>query len=397
MADGPVFPFGGLESVDLIVDAVYAGGSAGSAADDALARLLPVGNQGGFRPNGSARDRTVKLVALYTSGIEVDWPDILDPRTGVFTYFGDNRRPGRELHQTQRGGNLLLRDVFALGHGSAADRRNIPPFLLFQKAFPGRSVAFNGLLAPGASSLTSDDDLVAIWRSTEGKRFQNYRAQFTVLDVGKVSRAWIADVLAGKAYESEHCPAAWKAWVDGRAYLPLEAPATATIRAKGQQIPNDPVGRAILAEIRDYFRGREHQFEPVAVELWRLVAPATGRCDVTRPSRDGGRDAVGEYMVGPRSDPITLDFALEAKCYSTETSVGVRDVARLISRIRHREFGVFVTTSFFAPQAYSEVRADGHPIALICGQDIVDALKSHGYTDVARVRAWLDLLSAVHS
>ncbi|ONI74445.1 restriction endonuclease [Kribbella sp. ALI-6-A] len=390
MSAGPIVPFESLGSADLIVDGVYAGGTFGSTADDALARLLPVGNQGGFRYSGSPASGTVRLVALYTSGTEVDWPDVLDTHTGVFTYFGDNRQPGLEIHQTRRRGNVVLRDVFAWSHGTAVDRRKVPPFLLFHKALPGRSVAFNGLLVPGAESLTSDDDLVAIWRSTGGQRFQNYRARFTVLDVGHISRAWISDVLAGKAYESEHCPTAWRAWVNGRVYLPLEAPATTTVRPKARQLPEDPAGRAILAEIRDRFRDREHDFEPVAVDLWRLMAPATGRCDVTRPSRDGGRDAVGEYVLGPPSDPITIDFALEAKCYSPETSVGVRDVARLISRIRHREFGVFVTTSYFAAQAYSEVRADGHPIALICGQDIVDALKAHGYTDAASVRQWLD-------
>lgn len=49
-----------------------------------------------------------------------------------------------------------------------------------------------------------------------------------------------------------------------------------------------------------------------------------------------------------------------------------------------------MTTSYIAVQAYSEVRADGHPIALICGQDIVDSLKAHGFTDASSVRAWLD-------
>jgi hypothetical protein len=62
---------------------------------------------------------------------------------------------------------------------------------------------------------------------------------------------------------------------------------------------------------------------------------------------DGGRDAVSVYIVGPASDPIAIDFALEAKCYADTTSVGVRDVARLISRLRHRHFGVFATASYF--------------------------------------------------
>ncbi|WP_202868895.1 restriction endonuclease [Kribbella antibiotica] len=389
MSIGPIFSFEDLKSADLIVDAVYAGGTAGSAADDALARLLPVGNQGGFRPRGSVRSESVRLVALYTSGTEADWPDVLDTQTGVFTYFGDNRRPGRELHETQRDGNLLLRDVFAFGHGTFVDRRKVPPFLLFHKAIPGRSVAFIGLLVPGAESLPSDDDLVAVWRTTGGRRFQNYRARFTVLDVGRVTRAWINDVIAGNGYESVHCPAVWKAWVDERVYTPLEAPSTTIVRSKAAQLPEGPVEREMLTVIRDHFRGREHDFEPIAVDLWRLIAPATGRCDVTRPSRDGGRDAVGEYSLGPPSDRITIDFALEAKCYAPTTSVGVRDIARLISRIRHREFGVFVTTSYFGTQAYTEVRTDGHPIALICGQDIVDALKAHGHTNAASVRAWL--------
>lgn len=167
--------------------------------------------------------------------------------------------------------------------------------------------------------------------------------------------------------------------------------ATTTItRTKAQQLPSDSSGQAILTEIHMYFRGREHDFELAAVELWRLIAPATGRCDVTQPSRDGGRDAVGEYILGPVSDPVAIDFALEAKCYGAANSVGVREVARLISRIRHRQFGVFVTTSYFNPQVYSEVRSDGHPIALIGGRDIVDALKAHGYSDINAVRAWLD-------
>jgi hypothetical protein len=39
----------------------------------------------------------------------VDWPDHLDPRTGIVVYYGDNRSPGRELHKSPRHGNLILR------------------------------------------------------------------------------------------------------------------------------------------------------------------------------------------------------------------------------------------------------------------------------------------------
>ena len=384
-----VVAFADLATADLVVDSHYDGGTAGTVADDPLARLLPVGNQGGFRYNGSPRKGTVRVGVLYTTGAEPDWPDTLDLQTGVFTYFGDNRSPGRELHDTQRSGNLLLRDSFERSYTSPEARQQVPPFLLFEKAAPGRRVTFRGLLVPGAAILTSDEDLIAIWRSTAGRRFQNYRARFTVLDTATITRAWLDDALAGHAYTSTHCPPTWRAWVDHHAYTALIAPATTVVRGTTEQLPHDPVGRAILAEIREHYRGREHDFERCAVELWRLIAPSTGRCDITRPSRDGGRDAIGEYILGPASDPISIDFALEAKCYTDTNTVGVREVARLISRLRHRHFGVFVTTSTYNKQVYSEVRTDGHPIALISGGDIVATLRDHGHNNLNAVRIWL--------
>ena len=87
-----------LSDADLVVELVYEGGRRGTVADDPLAVLLPVGNQGGFRYRGSPTRGDVKLVVLYTSGHNVDWPDELDVTTGTFTYYGDNRDPGSDLH-----------------------------------------------------------------------------------------------------------------------------------------------------------------------------------------------------------------------------------------------------------------------------------------------------------
>ena len=94
---------------------------------------------------------------------------------------------------------------------------------------------------------------------------------------------------------------------------------------------------------------------PVAISF------GLGACSdaATAPSRDGGRDAYGYYKLGPESDPIRLDFALEAKCYGADNGVGVRDLSRLISRLRHRQFGVLVTTSYLAPQALMVVYEAG--------------------------------------
>lgn len=149
---------------------------------------LPVGNQGGFRTCGGIVQDAVKLAVLYTSGAEPDWPDALDPYTGTFTYFGDNRSPGRELHDTPKKGNLLLRRVFERTHDGRGGRERVPPFFLFDRPGTGRDVRFRGLLAPGSDRLSGEEDLVAVWRTTGGHRFQNYRAQFTVLGTSARSR-----------------------------------------------------------------------------------------------------------------------------------------------------------------------------------------------------------------
>jgi hypothetical protein len=62
----------------------------------------------------------------------------------------------------------------------------------------------------------------------------------------------------------------------------------------------------------------------------------------------------------------------------------------LISRIKHREFGVMVTTSYVHDQAYREIREDGHPIIVFSGADIVNTLRAVGITTIPALQAWLD-------
>jgi hypothetical protein len=69
--------------------------------------------------------------------------------------------------------------------------------------------------------------------------------------------------------------------------------------------------------------------------------------------------------------------------------VGVKELSRLISRLRHRQFGVLVTTSYVALQAYQEIKEDGHPIVIIAAQDIVNLIQKAGLGDVVELRKWL--------
>jgi hypothetical protein len=388
-----IVPFADLPFADLIVDAVYEGGGAGNSGDDPISKLLRCGNQGGFRKVGSP----AKLVVLYSSLEDRDWPDGLDTATGLFVYYGDNKQPGKELHGTPQRGNELLRAVYADIHASPPQRGDVPPFFIFTKhptTRSRRSVQFRGLAAPGGTGIAPTEDLLALWKSTGGQRFQNYRAVFTVLNAQNISRSWIEDLRRGRLL-STNCPEAWRQWVKSGTYAAVQAEPTRDHRTVDEQLPKGPLEAEIVAAIYTYFRAHPTQFEFCAARLAGMMDPNIVIDEVTRAVVDGGRDAVGRYRVGPRSDPVEMEFALEAKCYSPGVGglkcnpVGVRETSRLISRLRHRQFGILVTTSVVGKQAYEEIRQDRHPVVVLCGRDIAQLLIAKGKNTVELVREWL--------
>ena len=383
-----------LEDLDLIVDQLYQGSRFGNALDDPLPELLGVSRGGGFRYIGDRSSLgSLHLVALKTAFNDPDWPDHLDHETGLFTYYGDNKKPGRMLHDTPRGGNLILSHLFAGRHDTNVTE-HFPAILLFGWTGEYRDVRFLGLAVPGSADLGPDDDLVAVWRTADtGERFQNYRAMFTVLDVNTVSRKWLSDIQQGNGAQSPYAPQAWLDWLHHRRYMPLSAPHSIEIRTRDQQLPADKDGSAILNLVYSTFKDNPHAFEACAVELARLMIPAIHEVDLTRPWRDGGRDAIGLYRIGRDLSAIDVEFALEAKCYAPYgKGVGVKEFSRLISRLRHRQFGILVTTSYLATQAYKELKEDGHPVVILCGADIARLLKTK-IGGVQQVRKWLEPLS----
>jgi hypothetical protein len=357
--------------------------------------LLGCGNQGGFRPFGKVR---AKYVVLYSSLGDRDWPDTIDPTTGLFSYYGDNKTPGHQLHETPRKGNLLLSRVFEQLHAVPPRRDEIPPFFVFTKSATynsSRSVQFRGLAVPGGQGVSGIDDLVAVWRSSRGQRFQNYRALFTILDVPVVGRDWIQDLENGNPLAGSS-PKPWRSWVYKGQYKPLHAQPTINFRTEEDQRPSPGDEAAVVNCLYDYFKANPVGFESCAAALATLLDPNLLVDEITRPAVDGGRDAIGRYRLGPRTDPIYMDFALEAKCYcpglregEVRNSVGVRETSRLISRLRYRQFGILITTSVVAKQAYAEIRQDQHPIIILCGRDLARLLASKGYASESAVVQWL--------
>lgn len=372
---------------DLVVDAVYKGGRSGNSSDDPLPKLLGVSNQGGFRYLG--KKDNLKLVVLITGFEDPNWPDELDSVTGIFTYYGDNKKPGNELHDTPRFGNQILKTLFSCHHAQNTPRKDFSPILLFSKTGFYRDVRFLGLAVPGGRSLSSNDDLIAVWKSHSGKRFQNYRAKFTVLDVPSIPRAWVTDIQKGSAYDSKHAPPYWKSWVEKGTYHPLLAQPSSQFRSKEEQLPDNEKDWAIIRAIHEGFAENPHSFEMCAGEIVRFLMPNVTSLDLTRPSRDGGRDAVGTYRLGNGPSSIEVEFAMEAKCYAPgSVSVGVKGTSRLISRLRHRQFGVLVTTSYLHAQAYKELVDDRHPVIVISARDIVKVILNE-FPEKASLDSWI--------
>ena len=61
-----------------------------------------------------------------------------------------------------------------------------------------------------------------------------------------------------------------------------------------------------------------------------------------------------------------------------------------LCRLRHRQFGILVTTSVVGKQAYAEIRQDRHPVVILCGRDLAVILMEKGLNSAGRVRAWLE-------
>lgn len=377
--------------VKLTIDCVYKNREPyRNWSDSVLDTMMQVGASGGFRLNGSYKNSfNVNYVVLYSTGEDIYWQDSMDETLGQYIYYGDNQKAGCDLHDTKLGGNLVLREVFDFASSSDfEDRINIPPFFLFEKVKGG--VKFSGLLVPGYDGVPQREWLTALWaKRNEGGRFQNYKATFTVLDTSEgsisspndatIDLRWLNDLCNGKGFESIYAPLAWKNYIKNGKFKPLLTDVQQVPRTRDEQIPFERENLKMLYSVYKYFAPNPYEFEKFAITIAKFSDSNITSLINTRSVRDGGRDGIGEYYIlKDMPSKISTSFALEAKCYGLDNSVGVKETSRLISRIKQREFGIVVTTSYVSQQAYEEIIEDGHPIVIISGKDIISILNKMG-------------------
>ena len=383
-----------FSSVDLVIDEEYLSNGAKDSSGDVLSKLMNVGTLGGFRVRRQKDKQHYAYIVLESTGNSIDWIDIVDRENGTVIYYGDNGKPGKQIHETKNKGNVILRDVFAAIFTN--NRAEIPPFFYFESS-GGRNRRFVGLLVPGDGKNTSlENQLVAIWRTQAGQRYQNYKAVFSILDISSISRQWLSDLIDGNGYHSSFASKVWKNWVDNGIVKAIKSNPVISYRNKKDQLPDNKKDWTILQTVYDYFTD-DYMFEFCAIKIAEMMDNNIINVEHTRFYKDGGRDAVGQYRIGNMADGIDVDFALEAKHYKPENGLGVKELSRVISRIRFRQFAILVTTSYLDLDAYKELKEDRHPVIVVSGGDIVKILYSAGYKTKKEVLNWLSQFDAGES
>ncbi len=388
-------PFTQLEGVNLVAGTVYEGGDTGNLSDDPLTKLLKGGNSGGFRYCGSLDSLNYLIITITIDNRQ--WTDTIDTESGTVICYGDNRSPDHGIHDTPKHGNLILKNLFQSLHSSLDPRSHIPPIFLFSKhpnkASP-RSVRFLGVCAPGSPGLKPPNDLARQQKHLESRRFWNYRATFTLLDIPVIKRTWIDDLETGRK-DSSHRPIVWKMWLKSGLYRSLQQGLPYHVRSSDMQLPRNDLRKAMLLKLYRYFSSKSYKFLHFAADIYALTDPKIVLGRVRRHSSDGSYNITGKFRLGIETDPVHLGFLVEAKCYNPgigtrkRKSIGVKEILKMLSRLEGRQFGVLVTTSVVTQQAYEAIKEQNHAVVCISGTDIINILMSNGINSVRQLTDWL--------
>jgi hypothetical protein len=305
------------------------------------------------------------------------WEDVVDLSRAEIRYWGDAK-----AHSSKRlddfDGNAVLRRVF--DHLLESRRDISPPILHFSKPRAG-TVRFNGL------SVLERLDLA--WFYDGDRPVRNYHAKLCVLDCGAVSLGWLHHRATAKSIEvldvHPECPDSWRRYKDGETRA-IDIWCR-EIRSKASQMPVE--GSDDDSVLSQLVALPPFDFERVVVAVFRELNEVTHHIEGTRPTGDGGFDFFGRFVL-QRPLGYAIHFRGEVKRYARNTAVSPKDVSRLVARLGRREYGVFVTTSYFTEQAQREVLTDSYPVHLVSGADLVSMLRYLRLAESGSIRSsWL--------
>jgi Restriction endonuclease AspBHI N-terminal/Restriction endonuclease len=307
------------------------------------------------------------------------WEDLVELRTGRIVYWGDAKFGTKTVDDFI--GNRALRSAW----DQVLDNRRelVPPILHFTKPEIG-VMRFNGLCVL--------DHLELTWFEDQNSRpVRNYRAHMSILDEEFIDVDWLHKRATAPSADELRIggPPAWQRYQAGKVdRLQIWAP---SIRGTSTQLP--PAGSNDALVLDQLVAMSPTEFEGAVVSLFRELEDVRHTISRTQPSKDGGFDFFGKFVL-PSPVGYEIDFLGEAKKFQATTAVQPKHVSRLVARLGRGQYGLFVTTSYFTKQTQEEVLADGYPTRLIAGADVVNMMRELRIARGSAISpAWLEAVA----
>lgn len=290
------------------------------------------------------------------SGLDNPWEDRIDLENGEIKYWGDAKKnPEKDFRNYK--GNSLLMNIYEQST-IKNEREKTPPILFFQKPRVG-VVRFCGLV---------------VIENVEIKRFlhekvpvPNYLFHLSILNEDKIELDWIHE--RTKSGNDDKSPEAWEDWVES-GHVDKYSIWKRSVRKKSEQLPDSREDIKLLNKLRKVFSSREFEFLAKYVLMENAdfndlkVTPSTG---------DEGFDLIGDLFVSNLD--LKIKILVEVKNWKIDSSVGVKEVSRLASRIEKGQQGIFISSSYFSKPAQVETNKT-HPIKLISSSEFLNLVKN---------------------
>lgn len=210
------FAYTDLQSADFISGAIYESGGGGFAKEP-LHELFKIDNFKGVGTQSGIRRSKVEVkgvddeayIVLVNTRLVDEWKNHYDPLTKILTYYGDNRTPGNDIHNTKQRGNLAFKKVFERAYGSQEEREKLPPIFYFERTGTSSDMKFIGLALPFVEGKTKEEALRKRIFETEAGNFENYIAEFTIIQNMHIKREWLYDLKINRKGYSPNAPIEW--------------------------------------------------------------------------------------------------------------------------------------------------------------------------------------------
>lgn len=338
------------------------------------------------------------------------WRDEFYPERGVIRYYGDNKTVKKEsgwIAGIPEAGNnkYLLAQATVHCSGSREERLNKAiPILFFEKCTDnGRTKALRKFQGYGVIEKV---ERVTQYDPEHDIYYPNYVFTFCVFSMSEDGEAfdwsWIADrcnpsLTADDIYR--RAPKAWKEWVDSgneKLYLVRRSVADSDIvRESEQQFPVGSAGYKRLNEIYQYYEGREHDFEYLALEVTRKVLEKSGAEVhpgwIVRKNGDHGNDFVLRADLGnDKLSGIQIKVLGQARYEKPSGTVSGNDIAGTVAALKRGWIGAFVTLQAFAEITQREVKEEQYPVMLINGKKVVEVVERELYESGMSLKEYLD-------